>query len=154
MMRDRTFILVSSVFLVIFCTVSTHDVIAQRAPVDSAVSRYGGFFHLNLNLHRGGFTRLPGVPNCCQEFTGGSGLGFTLGGMYQLPLSYSFFLDLRAGYSLLSGDLRETEETTVIINGEPVEGAFEHQLDAGLSALLIEPSLLWRLHRVLEYVEG
>lgn len=117
---------------------------AQNAPQDDPPSRFGGFFHLNFNLHRAGFHRLPEVPNCCREFTGGSGTGFTVGALYDLPLGSLLFLDLRAGYSQLGGRLVESETTTVIVGGEPVEGEFEHQLQAGLGAVLFEPSLGYR----------
>ena len=133
------------VSLAIFFAIGTDHGCAQRVHADSAEVRYGGFLHLNLNLHRAGFSRLPGVPNCCQEFTGASGLGVTVGGIYQIPLSYPLLLNLRGGYSLLSSDFAEPEGITVIINGDAVEGEFEHQLDAGLSAVLFEPSLGWRL---------
>lgn len=117
---------------------------AQNAPQDDPPPRYGGFFHLNFNFHRAGFHRLPEVPNCCREFTGGSGTGFTVGALYDLPLGSLLFLDLRAGYSSLGGRLVESETTTVIVGGEPVEGEFEHQLEAGLGAVLFEPSLGYR----------
>lgn len=117
---------------------------AQDEPNDNLPPRYGGFLHLNLNLHRAGFARLPGVPNCCREFTGGSGLGFTVGASYLHPLGALFSLDLSAGYSSLGARLVESENTTVIVGTEPVTGEFEHQLEAGLDALLVEPSIRWR----------
>lgn len=106
---------------------------------------YGGFFHLNINLHRAGFSRLPGVPNCCSEFTGGSGMGFTVGGLFDYPLSSLLFFDARLGYSELGASLVEPEETTVIVGGDPTTGKFEHQLEAGLGALVFEPALGYRV---------
>ncbi len=117
---------------------------AQPTEPDSSDGRYGGFIHLNLNLHRAAFSRLPGVPNCCREFTGGTGTGVTIGLLYKHPLTDLFALDLRAAWSTLGAELVEPERTTVIVAGEAVEGEFEHQLDAGLSAILLEPSLEYR----------
>ncbi|MGE3802559.1 MAG: OmpA family protein, partial [Candidatus Kapaibacterium sp.] len=87
----------------------------------------------------------PGVPNCCREFTGGSGLGLTLGAIYQHPLDEPLYLDFRFAFSTLGAELVEPESTTVIIGGEAVEGTFEHRLDATLTALLLEPSLDYHL---------
>ncbi len=136
-----------SVSLLVFCALFLLGslLMAQDNAPDAPEPYYGGFFHLNINMHRAGFTRLPNVPNCCREFTGGSGVGFTVGALYDFPLSSSLFLDFRAGYSLLGADLIEPEETTVIVSGQPTTGEFEHQLEANLGAVIVEPALGYRI---------
>lgn len=71
-------------------------------------------------------------------------MGVTVGALYDLPLSSLLFLDLRAGYSSLGGRLVESETTTVIIGGQPMEGEFEHQLEADLGVIVFEPALGYR----------
>lgn len=128
---------------------------AQQAEPDTLPEpRYGGFLHLNLNMHRAGFARLPGVPNCCQEFTGGTGLGFTLGALYTFPLSEVLFLDGRLAYASLGARLVESEETTVIVNGDPTTGEFEHQLEASLGAAVFEPTIGYRISERLAIRAG
>lgn len=104
----------------------------------------GGWAHYLLLNHRASFARLPGIPNCCREFTGGTGGGFELGGLLDVPLSDRFELEGRLGVVLQSVGMREEEGTTVIIDGEPTEGSFEHQLDASFVHLDLFPALLWK----------
>ncbi len=113
-------------------------------PEESASLRPGGFFQFTPARHRSAFTRLPGIPNCCREFRGGGGIGFTGGILATLQLSERLELEGRLGYLQYNGAFREREETTVILDGVPTAGAFEHQLDPAFSGLTLAPSILWR----------
>jgi outer membrane protein OmpA-like peptidoglycan-associated protein len=84
------------------------------------------------------FRSFPGVPSCCPLYQDGSGSGFTAGLLYELPLADQFRLALRAGYSSRSGTMKRTENTTVAGN---IPGIFEHQVDASISDIGIEPLL-------------
>ena len=120
------------------------SLVAQGENTPIPEPSFGGFIHLNSNSHRAGFTRLPGVPNCCREFTGGNGLGLTVGALYDFPLSALLFLDVRAGYTTLGARLVEPENTTVIVAGQPTDATFEHQLESSLGGLVVEPALGYR----------
>ena len=117
----------------------------EQMDLDERASvRFGLYGHLLFAQHHSAFTRLPGVPNCCREFTGGGGVGFDVGGLVQYGLSDRLELEGRIGFLRFDGALREAEETTVIIGGVPTPGAFEHQLDPVFSAVELSPNLLWR----------
>ncbi|MDP4235800.1 MAG: OmpA family protein [Bacteroidota bacterium] len=102
---------------------------------------FGIFGDFSLNKHSANFQQLPGVPSCCPRYESGSGTGPAFGGLYFEPLSELFDLELRALYHSLSGTLSETEATTVLHNGVPTQGAFQHTLSTGLSTISIEPML-------------
>ena len=116
----------------------------EATPADSISPGFGGWANYLLVNHRGSFARLPGVPNCCREFTGGTGSGFALGLLVNLPLTDRFELEGRLGIGFQSVEMREREGTTVIIDGEPDEGSFEHQLDGSFSHVDLYPALLWK----------
>ena len=142
----RTRAISIAAMMIFFLLGGNQRLVSQSGEEDSGrADRYGGFIHLNLNSHRAAFSRLPGVPNCCREFTGGSGLGFTFGPLYRMRISSPLFLDLRLAFSTLGAELIEPETTTVIVGNELVRGTFEHQLDASLSAIQLDPSLLYYL---------
>jgi outer membrane protein OmpA-like peptidoglycan-associated protein len=102
-------------------------------------SAFGLFGDLSLNRHTANFQGLPGVPSCCPRYENGTGTGPAFGGIYQLPLTDLFDLQLRALYHSLNATLSATEATTVLSNNAPVTGAFQHTLIATLSTIGIEP---------------
>lgn len=121
-----------------------------RKAADSAIympSYYGAYVHFNYNMHSGNFSQLPGVPNCCPEFASGSGLGAGFGALYEIPFTSSFSAYFRAGYSMLNGSFSETETTTLYdaANDDIMDGEFEHSLDAGLGAVILEPAAVYNI---------
>jgi hypothetical protein len=61
-----------SIIIGLFCiTISSLN--AQESTI-----RYGIFGHGLLNMHNANFKELPGVPNCCKNYT--EGTGSTIGG--------------------------------------------------------------------------
>lgn len=115
-------------------------VVAQPiTPVEEKRPRYGLYGDLNINLHTAEFRALPGYPNCCQLFESGTGLGFAVGFLYELPFSSGFSASLRAGYSLDGATLSAKEGTTVIIDGAGTPATFEHLLSSSISSIGLEP---------------
>jgi outer membrane protein OmpA-like peptidoglycan-associated protein len=105
-------------------------------------SAFGLFGDVSLNRHSANFQGLPGVPSCCPRYESGTGTGPAFGGLYQLPLTTLFDLEIRALYHSLSATLSATEATTVLSpSGMPVVGAFQHTLSTGLSTISLEPVL-------------
>lgn len=115
--------------------------------------RIGIFGGLSISTHSADFRALPGVPNCCPGFDGGSGLGPILGVGYETPISSSLLLSLNAGYVDHSALLSTRESVVLITGGEIREGAFEHTIDASLASIGIEPLLSYRLMEGL-FVRG
>ncbi|MFI5264990.1 MAG: hypothetical protein ACHQM6_10785, partial [Candidatus Kapaibacterium sp.] len=127
--------------LTLFCTLSCIVSFAGKIFAQDN-SAFGIFGDLSLNRHTANFQGLPGVPSCCPRYESGTGTGPAFGGIYQLPLTTLFDLELRAIYHSLSATLSTTEATTVLsTSGSPVAGAFQHTLSTGLSTVSVEPLL-------------
>src|SRR5205807_4091111 len=93
-------------------------------PHDEGIGQasFGIFTDLSYNRHSANFQGLPGVPSCCPRYESGTGTGPVLGGIYQLPLTPLFDLQLRAIYHSLSAMLSATETTDVLQNNQSVPG--------------------------------
>jgi outer membrane protein OmpA-like peptidoglycan-associated protein len=111
-------------------------------------TRYGLFFDVNLNQHSADFmgSQLP-FPSCCPQFTDGSGVAFSIGLLFELPIAENLFFGLRAGYHDLSGELVTEEHETVYdyTNNTETTGIFEHTINANISTIGIQPMLNYRL---------
>ncbi len=120
-------------FCFILCGAHAH---AQLLPA------YGVFGDFNLNMYQADFRSIPTVPSCCPLYQDGSGTGFSVGLLYELPLAAQLRLALRAGYSSRGGTMKRTENTTVAGN---IPGVFEHQVDASLADIGLEPLLQYNV---------
>lgn len=99
----------------------------------------------SLNLHNTDFRSLPGIPNCCPRFESGNGLGFGFGLTGNFKLSNDVILSGRFGYNVLNGILTAKENTTLLLNANPITGEFEHKVDSKISVFSIEPALNYKL---------
>ena len=103
---------------------------------------YGGY---NLNIHYADFVKLPGIPNCCEKFTGGTGGGFALGGLFEYPIMPKMMLGLRIGYATIGAELTKDQQdignTQTLLNGVPVKTDIlvKYNIDSKIDLLSIEP---------------
>lgn len=104
-------------------------------------SNYGVYGGFGLNSHDADFKRLPDCPNCSPGFKSGDGSGLNFGLVYDYPFSKGVYFSSKLLYRDLSGKLISTEKTTIIAEGIPTEGVFEHSLEATLGVIGIEPSV-------------
>lgn len=117
---------------------------SEQNPPESPEIRPGAYAHALFLFHETDFARLPGIPNCCTRFEGGTGLGFDLGGLVEFPMASSLSLRLDAGVEFLSGDLREDESTTVIVGGVARSGVLRHEIDLSHVGATAGIGILWR----------
>ena len=105
--------------------------------------RVGLLTALQFNRYDASFSKLPGVPSCCPEYRGGGGIGVALGGTFELPFNSQWSVGGRISYSNLSGSV-QTEESELVYDGtRSVEATLEHQINASLSRLTVEPFALF-----------
>ena len=107
-------------------------------------TRFGLFGGANIALHTAEFSALPGFPSCCPEYSFGFGLNPSVEAVYDLPLSTSMLLSLRAGFDAWGANLTQSEETAVEQNGVASPMTIEHEIRSnistvGVSALLAHP---------------
>ncbi len=108
--------------------------------------RFGLFGHYGMNLHLAEFQNLPDVFSCCQQFTGGNGSGFSIGGLYEYPIDENLHLNLRVGISVYDGSMSSSESVILIIDGKEQNGIFEHKLKFNLGSLGIEPMAAYQVY--------
>jgi outer membrane protein OmpA-like peptidoglycan-associated protein len=116
-------------------------------------SKVGIFADYGLNMHNGNFSNLPDIPNCCPWFTKGSGQGISGGVLFEYPILKNIFLTGRAGYASFDGEFKETETTSLIVNGIHQTGEFEHYLKGKIGTIGLEPLISWNLFAGL-YLHG
>ncbi|MFC2131504.1 OmpA family protein [Bacteroidota bacterium] len=100
-----------------------------------------GFFgHYNYNIHSVNFQELPGIPNCCPNFETGTGNGFSIGMLYEKPLTDNILVGSRAFFATIGATLSKIEPliSGVIVEGQLRDGEFEHIIEADISTAGIE----------------
>lgn len=112
---------------------------------DSLRTRYGLLGGLSFNMHNADFTALRGVPNCCSQFSSGSGMGVIGGAFVEFPLTAAMLFGARISFVDHSAILRKQEPYRIIVAGVGQDMVDEHTMDAGLSSIGIEPSISSRV---------
>lgn len=110
---------------------------------DESRPRYGVILQGIVNIHDARFAALPGVPNCCPNFTGGTGFGPGAGFLAEGPIAGRWWIGARAMFAVQSAELAADEATDVLIDGVPRRGIFRHTLAAGLSSFAVEPVVMY-----------
>ncbi|MCK5741166.1 MAG: OmpA family protein [Chlorobi bacterium] len=106
--------------------------------------KFGVFANFNVNLHTADITEFPGILTCCPKYTGGFGMGYTIGAVYDMYYNERIRLHFRASYMISDGLLSSEEDVNVIIDGISQSGKFEHLLDAELSSLGLESLVAYK----------
>lgn len=99
---------------------------------------FGGYL---INMHSADFKAIPDCPSCSPGYKSGSGSGLGFGALFEYKLTPKFSLGARVAYNDISALLKSEEKTKVIVDGDPIDGVFEHTIDATLSTAGIEPMI-------------
>lgn len=142
-----------STIILLLALVQYHSVDAQDKPV----WYWGAYAAVNINTFNANFRELQGYPNCCLQFENGTGLGYAMGGLLQIPLNNSLYAGLRLGIHNPSGTLFSNENIgfQFIRNpnapfdtiGAPI--TVEHSIVANLLQIHIQPSLMYQISNSL-----
>ncbi len=127
----------SLIILVIFGTLCLNS---QERP------KYGIQFGYGLNSHNTDLRSIPGVPDCCPDFTKGSGSGLFAGIVGEYPIYNSLYLGMELAFHDLSGELKTTETTQVYYNNQVQTGEFEHRINANIFVFSIMPKIKYRVY--------
>jgi len=116
------------------------------------IGLYGG---INLNQHTADFQGLPTIPSCCPQYENGSGVGFAIGGLIDVPLFKSTSISLRPNFSAYNAELTSNEFNPVRLANETVgEAQYQHRLTAQISAISVDALLQYRLLNRLGIMGG
>lgn len=122
---------------------------------ESRPARFGLFFNVDYGMHSADFTQLPGVANCCPEFTSASDLGFLGGLSYIKPFDETLGLHVRMHYWSFKAPFSMTETQPIVdLSGGPAEATIEHQLTASFQQISVEPLLAYNLSPDLALLGG
>jgi outer membrane protein OmpA-like peptidoglycan-associated protein len=132
---------------IIFVLILIINIVQVQSNPDSVNTAFGIFFHYNINSHIADFKKLPDCPSCSPGFESGSGSGFSFGLIYELPIQENILFSNRLSYFDYSGTLNRIEKTTVMYNQKSITGEFEHNLDASLASVGLEPGLKYQLFK-------
>mgnify|MGYP000859471108 CR=1 FL=1 len=101
-----------SIFIAVFlCAFVLNNALAQKEgqpPVYPPSFWFGPYGGVNINMHSADFRNLPNTFCCSPGFQSGSGIGYSLGGLFILPFrieGHDLRLDIRLGYNNMNADL-------------------------------------------------
>ncbi len=114
---------------------------------DKPIIYVGGYVGYLLNFHNADFNRLRGYPNCCPQFTDGSGSSPAVGILLEYPLNPQWRAGLRFGIAGLSGDLQREQKigNTEIVradgfdNNEIADALSNYEINSNIQIIGIEP---------------
>jgi outer membrane protein OmpA-like peptidoglycan-associated protein len=114
----------------------------QREPV---LWRAGIFGNYGVNFHQALFDSLSGLVNSSPPFTGGRGMGFTLGVLFEKPLSHDFSLAGRASVTRLDGSMTSLEPFPQFepVSAQLIEAELESRFSASITVFSLEPLAAW-----------
>jgi len=138
---------INLILIALLLIFSSSKIFAQQETSEEPIMYLGGYANFNYNMHLANFSQLPGYPSCCPEYASGSGFGFSLGGLMEIPLKPSLNLGGRLGISMLNGTMTENDNignTLVrVVNSqnepEVRNVMVDHIIDASVLAIDFEP---------------
>ncbi len=139
-------------FLVLFLFVTVFSSVFSQRISDKERKPFmyvGAYLLGNYNMHSASFTQLGTFPNCCPQFSSGTGFGLAYGGIVQLPIQDDFLFEARIGLSSVGAALKQTEaigntlvrSTTAPFDTITQTAIVEHTIDSRIQLLTIEPSI-------------
>lgn len=87
----------------------------------------------------------PDIPNCCSEFTKGSGTTYGIGALMEIPLSQTLFLGVRGSFAQTNVSLNNDETTIGLINNSQGTLTFNHAFTANFPGISLSSFLGWKI---------
>ncbi len=95
------------------------------------------------DLHRAQLKQLPGFPNCCPQYRSGEGIGLSLAGYFQLPLTPYLALQFAGAMQWRSGQLSQIDSNASILqpDGGIRKAVTEYRLQNKITSIHLRPSI-------------
>lgn len=134
-----------SVFIIIlFCSI--YNTNSQTSIDTNALKpKFGVYGQYGLAFHFADFAKLPNTQSCCGGFTNEIGPTFGGGLVVDIPINYDYIIDLRAGYSQVTGNFYSEINTDVLVDGNLQNGVFSYNLNSIFSKIDFDALLSYRL---------
>ena len=118
----------------------TEDLTKER--ISFNVGLYGGYL---LNSNSAKFMQLPEAPNCCAEYDGGKGSGYSFGALLDYPIFEQFDFQLKFGLKTFDNKMTMDE---FIGNGlymsQVIEVTVQHSLTTDFSFITLSPGIAFK----------
>ena len=128
-------------------------ILAQFSISQTTTTNSNHYFGINtgygFNLHDADFKRVPDCPSCSPGYRSGFGMGFNFGLVYDYKINSKLFISSRFSYQDLSGELSQTETTSIIVNSNLTNGEFTHFFNSSLTSIGIEPNIKYNIYKSL-----
>jgi len=119
--------------------------LCNPAVAQPAHQEVGVIAAFDYGIHAASIRGISGVPSCCPEYGTTAGTGYLVGLEYNRQLSGDFSVASRLLVSGMTVDFVTDETVLLSINGNPVNGTFEHTLAISLTTIAIEPAATYRI---------
>lgn len=136
-----------NLFILACTALCTQSIVAQsmRTHVPYSV---GAFALGGMNIHSANFQKIPGYPNCCPTFTGGTGLGLHAGILGEYILQSGMSAGLRIGLTTLRAELSAREQsirTTITTPTGTEQARIDHRVTASMVNVFVEPQFVYEI---------
>jgi outer membrane protein OmpA-like peptidoglycan-associated protein len=136
----------------VYSSVFAQHAVAQQHSGQSSQSlrlTFGGYGAVNGNIHGANFKQLTGVPTSFENdptrFESAFGLGYSFGGLVEVPISEIFSIQARVGFSALGAQLLAKERGRIgyVDSMQSIirfrDAIFEKRMNAALGLITFEP---------------
>ena len=106
-----------------------------------------------INIDKANFKALPDMPLCCPKFSTSFGSGYSFGLVYDYIFS-DLGINFRANYRAVKGTFNSSENEVMSLNGEPVNGQFEYNIDHTINLTGLNINLMYYLTTHLNLSAG
>lgn len=135
-----------SLFALLLISFCTNSLFAQTGSISlNSLTQIGGFAFASSNMHSANFQTLPGLFGCSPGYKSGSGFGFSIGGIYQIPINSTLSLQMRGAFSSLGSTLSIDDNIgNSRVNNEAVPTIAKHTFESSISTIEIQPMLYFQ----------
>lgn len=107
--------------------------------------KFGVYGKYGLAFHFADFAKLPNTQSCCGGFSTEIGPTFGGGLVVDIPIDYNYIIDLRAGFSQVTGNFYSEINTDVLVDGNLQQGTFSYNLNSNVSKIDFDALLSYRI---------
>jgi outer membrane protein OmpA-like peptidoglycan-associated protein len=106
-------------------------------------NKIGIFGNYLLNSHTGNFINIPDVESCCKKYDNATNGGFSLGGLFEMPMSNIFGIQARLGYAGLGATLTKQDFIGYALdaNDQVIEANAAFTLKMPIHSIFLEPGI-------------
>jgi len=107
--------------------------------------RVGTMVNFGYNMHTSNFGALPGVPNCCPQFTGGTSTSLSHITQVQYRINQDWTFGLRGGLFEQPVVMKSRQMSLASVSGQLQDVEIEYQIDATLNTIALQPFISYHI---------